>query len=70
MEFVVKYPEYCFDLLECKTSFEQQVLSKFLEHQSFFLVIPLVDGEYRSFQATLNFISVNPGKYEYTSDSM
>jgi hypothetical protein len=70
MEFVVLYPEYCFDLLECKKSFEQQVLSKFLEHQSFFLAIPLVDGEYRSFQATLNFISVNPGKYEYTSDRM
>ena len=59
------YPKQCGDVLGCKKSFRQQVLSRFQERRRVFLSIPLVDGQIRSFEALLDYVIENYSKYKY-----
>ncbi len=63
------YPSYCLDVLECKKTFRQQVVSKFLNNPEFVLTVPFVDGRSLTFEASLNGFTENYGKYEYTSST-
>jgi hypothetical protein len=61
------YPTYCFDVLECKKTFRQQVLSTILDHPTLFLVVPLVDGTTISFEGQLISLIEYYGEYAYGS---
>ncbi len=63
------YPSYCLDVLECKKTFRQQVVSKFLNNHKFVLTVPFADGRSLTFEAYLNGFTENYGKYEYTSST-
>jgi hypothetical protein len=64
-----QYPSYCLDVLDCKKTFREHVVSKFLDNQKFVLTVPFVDGRSLTFEASLNGFTTNYGKYEYTSST-
>jgi len=64
----IQFPSYCGDILACKNQFRQQALTKFSSHASFFMSIPLYDGQVLAFEASLASLFQNPGEYDYASD--
>jgi hypothetical protein len=61
-------PQYCYQVLECKKTFQQYVINKFLDPRPFPLSIPLVDGESINFIA--NWVSLIENYGEYDSMTM
>jgi hypothetical protein len=64
----IQFPSYCGDILACKNQFRQQAFAKFSSPASFFLSIPLIDGQVLGFEASLASIFQNSGEYDYASD--
>ncbi len=64
----IRYPSYCGDVLGCKKLFRQQVLAKFSNRASFFLSIPLIDGQVIEFEASLNYLIQDYSEYDHASD--
>jgi hypothetical protein len=60
----IVYPKYCDKVLQCKKTFEQYVINKFLDPQPFALSIPLVDGTRINFTAQLDILVENYGEYD------
>ncbi len=64
----IQFPPYCGDVLGCKNLFRQHVLAKFSNRASFFLSIPLIDGQVLEFEASLNYLIQDYSEYDYASD--
>jgi hypothetical protein len=64
----IQFPPYCGNLLGCENLFRQQVLAKFSSRASFFLSIPLIDGQVLGFGASLDSLIQDYSEYDYASD--
>ncbi len=64
----IQFPSYCGDILACKNQFRQQVFAKFSSPASFFLSIPLIDGQVLGFGASLDSLIQDYSEYDYASD--